>query len=328
MFTHVLATWQRQHLRRAWLCLVGALILTSGCAPAPSIVKVGLIAPFEGLYRESGYVALAAMRTAIVDCAPPGMDVVPLALDDSADPAKAMRAAEKLLVDPAVIAVIGPMTPATIAAVEPVLGNQARPWIAPPTVDPAGTFATPASSAWADELIAAAHQDQPTGRIFIVGLPANLATDWMGNGRSIRIEERADLAALAKTLTPDDGVLWWGDAAQGAAWLNEQRAAGASSAFWLANSVGGDVFVAHLTPQTDGSAAVGQNTYWLVWGHSDYNQQVRIDAPELPIAALTYTATCTALHDAAGVASTPPRSSSFAWEVQHRYLGAGLEPAP
>ena len=38
------------------------LILATGCTPVRPVVKIGLIAPFEGLYRDSGYGALAAMR--------------------------------------------------------------------------------------------------------------------------------------------------------------------------------------------------------------------------------------------------------------------------
>ncbi len=78
------------------------------------MVKIGLIAPFEGLYRESGYEALAAMRSAIADSPLPSqvrIDILPLALDDSADPQRSGRAAAKMLADPAVAAVVGPLFP-------------------------------------------------------------------------------------------------------------------------------------------------------------------------------------------------------------------------
>src|SRR5262245_10088378 len=70
--------------------LVVALVsLLAGCSSIRPIVKIGLIAPFEGLYRQSGYVALDAMRQAMIDCTPPGVDVLPLALDDNGDPRQA-----------------------------------------------------------------------------------------------------------------------------------------------------------------------------------------------------------------------------------------------
>lgn len=312
-----------------WLFLVAALV--SGCTSTRPVVKVGLIAPFEGLYRESGYAALGAMRAAFTECAPPGVNVVPVALDDSADPAKALRAAQKLLVDPAVVAIVGPMTPATTAAVQPVLGAQARPWVAPPAVDPAGGFAAPTSSAWLRELLATAHLDQPSGRIIIAGLPATLASNWVGDGSTIRMEASAELAALEEILTPRDGVLWMGDAAHGAAWLNAQRAGGLAPAFWLGNLVGGDVFAAHLAPQTAADAPVRPPVHWLVWGPSHYNQQLATNAPALPIAELTFAATCTALDEIGetiGVTQPPSPSSSFTWQVQRRDFGAATDPAP
>src|SRR3954452_7384256 len=85
------------------------LLILCGCTSIRPIVKIGLIAPFEGLYRQSGYDALEAMRQAMADCTPAGVDVLPLALDDSGDPAQAQRAAQKMLVDPAVRAVVGPL---------------------------------------------------------------------------------------------------------------------------------------------------------------------------------------------------------------------------
>src|SRR5688500_13064399 len=83
-----------------------AFLLVTGCTSIRPIIKIGLIAPFEGLYRQSGYTALDAMRQAMAECTPPGMDVLPLALDDSGDPARAQRAAQKLLIDPSVGAIV------------------------------------------------------------------------------------------------------------------------------------------------------------------------------------------------------------------------------
>src|SRR3954463_1255363 len=51
------------------------MVFLSGCASIRPIVKIGLIAPFEGLYRQSGYDALDAMRQAMAECTPAGVDV-------------------------------------------------------------------------------------------------------------------------------------------------------------------------------------------------------------------------------------------------------------
>ncbi len=79
------------------------------------IVKIGLIAPFEGLYRRTGYEGLSAAQMAVADhgelIRASGIDLLVQALDDSAQPARARRAAQKLLVDPAVGAIVGPLAP-------------------------------------------------------------------------------------------------------------------------------------------------------------------------------------------------------------------------
>ncbi len=90
------------HFQFSILCFLLTLIATlflAGCnggtyTNTRPVVKIGLIAPFEGLYRESGYEALAAMRSAIADSPLPSqvrIDILPLALDDSADPFPGQR---------------------------------------------------------------------------------------------------------------------------------------------------------------------------------------------------------------------------------------------
>ena len=51
----------------------------AACTDVQPVVKIGLVAPFEGLYRRTGYDALAAMRAAIADQPAPGVNVLPLA---------------------------------------------------------------------------------------------------------------------------------------------------------------------------------------------------------------------------------------------------------
>ncbi len=74
------------------------------------VVKIGLVAPFEGRYRAIGYEAIYAARLAIREInaggGVNGARVELLALDDGGDPASAIEQARKLAVDPQVIAVI------------------------------------------------------------------------------------------------------------------------------------------------------------------------------------------------------------------------------
>ena len=92
--------------------------------------------PLKGLHRESGYAALSAMRTALADFPLKKVEAVPLALDTSADPAQARRAAAKMLRDDTVVAVVGPLQARQVSAVADVFtasGVEWRPQGRPPS---------------------------------------------------------------------------------------------------------------------------------------------------------------------------------------------------
>jgi ABC-type branched-subunit amino acid transport system substrate-binding protein len=100
------------------LCLViVSSIAGAGCHPQPRIIKIGLVAPFEGTYRAIGYDAIYAARLAVREInAAGGIDgnsVALIAYDDRGDPGMAQTSAENLAVDPDVIAVIGHYRPET-----------------------------------------------------------------------------------------------------------------------------------------------------------------------------------------------------------------------
>jgi len=75
------------------------------------VVKIGLVAPFEGLHRHLGYDVLYAVKLAVRerDAAGgvSGYMVELVALDDSNDPAQARLQARKMIVDADVMGVIG-----------------------------------------------------------------------------------------------------------------------------------------------------------------------------------------------------------------------------
>jgi len=77
----------------------------------PDVLKIGLIAPFEGRYRAIGYDAIYAARLAIQEINESGrMSGYRLALvayDDRADLGLAEASAEALVIDPSVVAAIG-----------------------------------------------------------------------------------------------------------------------------------------------------------------------------------------------------------------------------
>ena len=104
----------------AGLWVAGSL---AGCTNVRPTIKIGVLAPFEGLHRRSGYAALEAVRAAIADFSNVDAGILPLALDDGDQPQQAVRSAQKLLADPRVAAVVGPLSPDLGAAVEPFRVN-------------------------------------------------------------------------------------------------------------------------------------------------------------------------------------------------------------
>jgi branched-chain amino acid transport system substrate-binding protein len=108
-----------------WLCVlllltVGGCTATGGTKP---IIKVGLVAPFEGLYRPLGYEVLYAVKLAIrernASGGVAGYMVELVALNDDNDPTVAAQRAREMAVDPDVVGVIGHFSsPTTLAALE------------------------------------------------------------------------------------------------------------------------------------------------------------------------------------------------------------------
>lgn len=96
-----------------FLCLT--IFLTACTASTQPVVKIGLVAPFEGRYRPIGYEAIYAARLAIREINAKGgingQRVELVALDDRGEPDKAIEAARQLVLDPQVVAVIGHLRP-------------------------------------------------------------------------------------------------------------------------------------------------------------------------------------------------------------------------
>jgi hypothetical protein len=124
--------------------------LTASCVTStPQVAKIGLIAPFEGLHRESGYAALDGLRAALDECGELDREAdiafVPLALNDSYQAADAARALAKVRVDPAVVAILGPLSPGLVMrgqAPETTTRAASRPsHLFPFLVDESGRFA-------------------------------------------------------------------------------------------------------------------------------------------------------------------------------------------
>ena len=100
-----------------WNAVAKLLLVTfvalaaAGCASVDPVVKIGLVAPFEGRHRAIGYDAIYSARMAVREINAAGgvggHRVALVALDDRADAELARQAAASLVVDPGMIAVVG-----------------------------------------------------------------------------------------------------------------------------------------------------------------------------------------------------------------------------
>jgi ABC-type branched-subunit amino acid transport system substrate-binding protein len=115
------------------------------CSTLP-VIKVGLVAPFEGRYRSLGYEVLYAVKLAVRERnaagGVAGYMVELVALDDGEDAASRRFLARKFAVDAQVMGVIGPFDDASLHAAADAYREVGLPLITPATYwtapDPAG----------------------------------------------------------------------------------------------------------------------------------------------------------------------------------------------
>lgn len=295
------------------LCLLFLSACTSAFSSTRPVVKIGLLAPFEGLHRQSGYEALTALRAAIAENPVPGVDVLPLALDTSADPAQARRAARKLLLDPGVGALIGPLRPPQIAASAESIQAAELLWLLP---------TAPASPAAAEFVVALA---QATGAesLALAGLgagwPEQSAQQWSETiGRPVLLTDDPQAAATA------GAVLWLGEAEDGAAFVAELRELAPALPVW-ATSIGGDAVFARLllARLRQDDLPLGP-VYWglLLPGdtqsdaQASFAQWAQTRAPATPTAYAVYRAAQSALRQLADPSARVPAPALAIFQLQ------------
>jgi len=117
-----------------FLSIVVLLLLTTCTASTQPVVKIGLVAPFEGRYRPIGYEAIYAARLAIREINARGgingQRIELVALDDRGEPEKALAAARQLALDPQVVAVVGHLRPDSTDAAMKIYCEAGLPLIA------------------------------------------------------------------------------------------------------------------------------------------------------------------------------------------------------
>ena len=304
----------------AVFCLVISLTL-SACTSTRPVVKIGLLAPFEGLHRESGYEALAAMRLALSDFPLVHVEAMPLALDTSADPVQARRAALKMLRDDSVVAVVGPVQARTVSAVADVIAASDLEWWLP---------TMPATAEKAQAMIVALIAQIEGQSITLAGLdaawPQLSAMEWSAiTGKTVTVADNAAIGAAA------DGVLWLGNAQEGAAFLARLRGHNPTVPFWTTNVAGDPVFFALLHERLAG-VPLG-SVHWAVALDNSADQYVEWAATQQeasPTAFAVYQATRWALSQVAGhgVAANQPGLAIFGLDRAGRSELTEIVPFP
>ena len=130
--------------------------LLSACTmpgDATPVVKIGVIAPFEGAGRPLGYAVLPAIKAAAAEANGSGKlgryQVMVVAFNDDLHGPTAAAQAQALALDPEVLAVVGPWSAETAAAAEPILAGAGLP-----ALTAADTSVPPPGEKWADAALA------------------------------------------------------------------------------------------------------------------------------------------------------------------------------
>lgn len=292
------------HLFFSLLLLV---LLLPSCTSVRPIVKIGLLAPFEGVHRQSGYAALTAMRQAIADFAPVDVAMMPVALDDAAASDQTERAARKLLQDRSLQALIGPYSPPLLQQLQPLLIDAGVPWLMPLAIDPMLGFVQPdLAGGWAWPLLTAAvEQAAQEGRQRLV------LAGWTLGWPPLTDDQARTAFALPLLISdqitdiqPEDAVFWLGSPEAGASYLTMLRAHDPTIPFLLGPQADSPIFT-ELTQNTG-------RVFLLIWVDDGYIQWSARYAGQSPTAYLTYRATEQAIAEILG----QPRPQSQSWQVQ------------
>ncbi len=241
------------------------LSLMVGCAlprGTKPVVKIGLVAPFEGRYRALGYEVLYAVRLAVRerDAAGgiAGYMVELVALNDDDDPESSAQRAEELAIDPDVVGVVGPFSTAAISAAAPRYHAAGLAMITPATCPPAT-----ADKKWAEIFCLGADVDAlaqalesripPGSRVTLLHTEAGPLGDRLkATARLGNIASWDEVSPPFLFIPPSDVYLYDGDVLSAAELLIAMRAREIESPLW-----GGPTLARAQLPLIARSAADG-----------------------------------------------------------------------
>jgi hypothetical protein len=247
----------------AWLgFVVLALASCQSQADAPSVLKIGVLAPFEGTGRELGYVVLPAVKSELEAGNAAGSlkpyRVALVALNDDQDPDEAAEQAKVLAQDPDVLAVVGPWSEATARSAVPVLEKAGMPTLVAASYATAG--ATTRSICSPPERVAAEilrESQQLNGQAVVVTGPDNaLRKALLERSPRLPLVSEAATHPCAAGSGANCLVIHTGDAAGAADTLVRWRAAGWGGRFVVGTDAVRPWFIPLAGAAGDGVRAV------------------------------------------------------------------------
>ena len=205
----------------AYMAFLAALalwsVLLAGCknVSAPEVVKIGLIAPFEGPSRSLGYDTLNGVKLRLKlwneSDAQPKIELV--ALNDDSDPVLAARLPVQLAQDPDVRIILGPPQGHTAMAALPELAQSGIPTI----------LLAPVRSAPSDTIVAYAGLGAHYQKLFrpMLGLlppawsrPIKQPVLWLGDPLTLAetLTEHPELIPAAGSVADEEAFQKWAPA--------------------------------------------------------------------------------------------------------------------
>jgi branched-chain amino acid transport system substrate-binding protein len=290
------------------LCLLALVVAATGCLPGLSTrptFKIGLVAPFEGLYRHVGYEALYAAKLAIRERnqrgGVEGYLVELVALNDDQDPAVAAQRAREMAVDPDIVGVVGHFGDETTLAALQAYREAGLALVVPASTATAvtsggygQTYRLVADNDVIGEVAARyAVLDQGAEKVAVVGGRQDLVDSFTkiaeGAGAEVFVHDTQADELLVSELAAEspDMIFLAGEGSEAAEQLLSLREAGLGMPVLGANGLNTPDFVAIAGGAAEGTVYVSVTPPTADEGFSDAYLELS-GAPPGPYSALTY----------------------------------------
>jgi len=296
------------------------------------MVKIGLVAPFEGLYRHLGYEVLLAVKLALSEQNEAGgvngYMVELVALNDGYDPAMAIQRAREMAVDPDIMGVIGHFDDQTTLAALSTYHQAGLALVVPSAtaVEVTGKGYSQTFRLGADnDLLGAtaaryAVVERGAGRLAVIRGQEDLVSSFVAaarrEGALIVLDLEAGQASLLAVLTKQrpDMIFFGGGALEASELLLQLQEAGLDIPLSGGNELNSPYLVQVAGDAADGTTYVAITPPLEDQGFNE-SYTALSGAPPGPQAALAYDAThlqLNALHEAIALEGKPTRSGVVA----------------